>query len=67
MGTMQRKAATLLVREKRFHPQTLRIQAPGFLGVSHMGQYIQRVLLVLCPATLEKPRPLGGVCHAGIP
>jgi hypothetical protein len=61
------KAATVLVREKRFDAEALRIQATCLVCRSHIGDQIERGFLPFGPATEEHHRALGLFGHADIP
>lgn len=67
MGTMPLQATTLLGREKRCNPKTLRIQATGLVGVRPVGQSRERLVTVFGPATSPEYGALGLARDVGLP
>src|SRR5262245_53443105 len=51
MRFMNVKPSTFLVREKRFNTEALFIPATGVLGVRHITEQVQRLLIPLRPTT----------------
>ena len=51
MRFMNVKPSAFLVREKRFNTEALCIPATGVLGVHHITEQVQRLLIPLRPTT----------------